>query len=214
MDGMDWWHPRNLDSGGPCRNDGLFQQFCRSGASLCVAPDVLAAVSMLRHWDVGQQWSRCPTYETRFYAQYGVGHAWLVDPLALTLEAFSLHQGRWLLIAILKDDDAVSIPIRCHHVFIGGFVGVMIRCYIQPTTTTPDGICNPVHNIFCLASGFGVCTKRKRRGCKPRRASWTCALPPPLQKGDRGGFINSLICSHPPEIPPSPPFAKGGAILR
>jgi len=31
-------------------------------------------------------------------------------PTALTLEAFSLHQGQWLLIAILKDDDAVSIP--------------------------------------------------------------------------------------------------------
>jgi Uma2 family endonuclease len=43
------------------------------------------------------------------YAQYGVAHAWLVDPLARTLEAFSLHEGRWLLVATLKDDDPVSV---------------------------------------------------------------------------------------------------------
>jgi len=42
------------------------------------------------------------------YARYGVAHAWLVDPLAQTLEAFSLHEGHWLLIATLADDDPVS----------------------------------------------------------------------------------------------------------
>jgi Uma2 family endonuclease len=44
------------------------------------------------------------------YAQYGVAHVWLVDPLARTLEAFELHKGHWLLLATLKDDDAVSLP--------------------------------------------------------------------------------------------------------
>jgi len=44
------------------------------------------------------------------YARYGVGHAWLLDPLAQTLEAFTLHQGQWLLVATLKDDDHVSVP--------------------------------------------------------------------------------------------------------
>jgi Uma2 family endonuclease len=44
------------------------------------------------------------------YARYGVGHVWLVDPVAQTLEAFALHEGRWLWIAALKDDDAVAVP--------------------------------------------------------------------------------------------------------
>ncbi len=44
------------------------------------------------------------------YAHYGVAHVWLVDPLAQTLEAFELQQGRWVLIATLKDDDEVAVP--------------------------------------------------------------------------------------------------------
>lgn len=44
------------------------------------------------------------------YARYGVAHAWLVDPLERTLEAFSLRDGAWMLVAALKDDDAVSVP--------------------------------------------------------------------------------------------------------
>lgn len=44
------------------------------------------------------------------YARYGVAHVWLVDPAARTLEAFALHEGRWLMIAGLKDDDAVAVP--------------------------------------------------------------------------------------------------------
>ena len=43
------------------------------------------------------------------YARYGVAHAWLVDPLAQTLEAYSLTDGKWLLVATLKDDDPVSV---------------------------------------------------------------------------------------------------------
>lgn len=44
-----------------------------------------------------------------FYARYGVAHAWLVDPLARTLEAFALREGAWVLVASLKDDDPVSV---------------------------------------------------------------------------------------------------------
>ncbi|MFZ4701548.1 MAG: Uma2 family endonuclease [Candidatus Methylumidiphilus sp.] len=44
------------------------------------------------------------------YARFGVAHAWLVDPVAQTLEAFSLTDGKWLLVATLKDDDPVSVP--------------------------------------------------------------------------------------------------------
>ena len=44
------------------------------------------------------------------YAQYGVAHVWIVDPAAQTLEAFELHEGRWTLIATLKEDDTVAVP--------------------------------------------------------------------------------------------------------
>ena len=44
------------------------------------------------------------------YAQCGVAHAWLVDPLARTLEAYALREEGWLLLATPKDDDPVSLP--------------------------------------------------------------------------------------------------------
>jgi Uma2 family endonuclease len=44
-----------------------------------------------------------------WYARFGVAHAWLVDPLERTLEAFELREGRWLLSGLLKDDDAVCL---------------------------------------------------------------------------------------------------------
>lgn len=44
------------------------------------------------------------------YARYGVAHTWLVDPHERTLEAFELRDGAWLLLAVLKDEDAVSLP--------------------------------------------------------------------------------------------------------
>ncbi len=44
------------------------------------------------------------------YARWGVAHVWLVDPDLRTLEAYENADGRWVLIATLKDDDAVSLP--------------------------------------------------------------------------------------------------------
>jgi Uma2 family endonuclease len=44
------------------------------------------------------------------YARWGVKHVWLIDPDLRTLEAFENADGRWLLIATLKDDDPVSLP--------------------------------------------------------------------------------------------------------
>ena len=43
------------------------------------------------------------------YAREGVPYLWLIDPMDRTLEAFELHEGQWLLIAAVQDDEAVSI---------------------------------------------------------------------------------------------------------
>jgi Uma2 family endonuclease len=44
------------------------------------------------------------------YAEYGVAHVWLLDPLARTLEAFALNNGRcWTVIGLFKDQDEVSV---------------------------------------------------------------------------------------------------------
>lgn len=43
------------------------------------------------------------------YARYGVAYLWLVDPLAHTLEAFALREGRWTVIGLFQEQDAVSV---------------------------------------------------------------------------------------------------------
>jgi Uma2 family endonuclease len=44
------------------------------------------------------------------YGAQRVGHLWLIDPLARTLEAFALREGAWVLIAALKTDATVRVP--------------------------------------------------------------------------------------------------------
>ena len=41
------------------------------------------------------------------YARERVAHAWLIDPLAQTLEVFRLESGRWSLLAVHAGDDVV-----------------------------------------------------------------------------------------------------------
>lgn len=43
------------------------------------------------------------------YAHYRVSHAWLLDPLVHTLEAYELHDGAWLLLGTFKDDDSIRV---------------------------------------------------------------------------------------------------------
>ena len=43
------------------------------------------------------------------YAGWPVQHVWLVDPDLRTLEAYENQGGRWILLATLKDDDAVRL---------------------------------------------------------------------------------------------------------
>ena len=46
----------------------------------------------------------------RIYATYGVKHAWLVDPVLRTLEAYELRDGKWLLLDVKKDNDDIALP--------------------------------------------------------------------------------------------------------
>ena len=41
------------------------------------------------------------------YAQFGVPHLWLVDPLEKTLEIFRLDNGNWIVAAVYSEDDKV-----------------------------------------------------------------------------------------------------------
>jgi Uma2 family endonuclease len=42
------------------------------------------------------------------YARDAVGHAWLIDPIARTLEVFGLEGSRWSLLTGYGDDDTVT----------------------------------------------------------------------------------------------------------
>jgi len=50
------------------------------------------------------------TQKLPIYAQFGVQWAWLIDPIARTLEVFGLSEGRWCLEAVHADDACVSAP--------------------------------------------------------------------------------------------------------
>ena len=47
------------------------------------------------------------TKKMRVYAEAGVGHLWIVDPLLRTLEVFRLVDTSWTLVAALADDEKV-----------------------------------------------------------------------------------------------------------
>jgi len=52
------------------------------------------------------------------YAQLGVAHLWLIDPLPQTLEAYQLHDSHWLLIETFAGDQPVSIAPFSEHTFL------------------------------------------------------------------------------------------------
>lgn len=57
------------------------------------------------------------TDKPAIYAEYRVGHYWLVDPDALTLEVFELSGGRWMLHSTFKESDPVAAPPFSAHTF-------------------------------------------------------------------------------------------------
>jgi Uma2 family endonuclease len=44
------------------------------------------------------------------YAEHGVSHRWLIDPAVKPLEAYELNDGKWTLLATLKESDSVRRP--------------------------------------------------------------------------------------------------------
>lgn len=43
------------------------------------------------------------------YAHYGVGHIWLIDPVAMTIDAYRLESGRWVLLASFSEKDKMRV---------------------------------------------------------------------------------------------------------
>jgi Uma2 family endonuclease len=41
------------------------------------------------------------------YAREGTGHAWLIDPIARTVEVLRLEEGRWTILSVHSGDDLV-----------------------------------------------------------------------------------------------------------
>jgi len=41
------------------------------------------------------------------YAHHGVGHIWLIDPVAMTMDAFGLESGKWVLLGSFAENDKV-----------------------------------------------------------------------------------------------------------
>ncbi|MDX2307483.1 MAG: Uma2 family endonuclease [Hyphomicrobium sp.] len=57
------------------------------------------------------------TDKLAIYAEHGVGHVWLVDPIAMTLEVLALTDGKWQIAATFKDADPVTAPPFDAHTF-------------------------------------------------------------------------------------------------
>jgi Uma2 family endonuclease len=56
------------------------------------------------------------------YAREAVRHAWLIDPLARTLEAYRLERGQWLVVGTWRDDARVRAePFEALDLDLAGF---------------------------------------------------------------------------------------------
>jgi Uma2 family endonuclease len=92
-------------------------------------PDALGPEDAPAHHDVAPDWVcevLSPKTERvdrskkmRIYWREGVGHAWLINPLAQMLEVYRLEDGRWILLDTHEGDasvraepfDAIELPL-------------------------------------------------------------------------------------------------------
>jgi len=49
-------------------------------------------------------------YKSDLYATHGVGHYWLLDPVARQLEAYALQSGKWLRLGVFDEHTTIGIP--------------------------------------------------------------------------------------------------------
>jgi Uma2 family endonuclease len=78
-------------------------------------PDALGASDAPSHYDIAPDWvCISPSTEAidrakkmRIFRREGVGHTWLINPLARTLEVYRLETGRWMLLDTYEGDAVV-----------------------------------------------------------------------------------------------------------
>lgn len=80
-------------------------------------PDALGPEDAPAHYDIAPDWV-CEVVspgteridrgkKMRIYRREGVRHAWLINPVAQTLEVYRLDEGRWSLLDTYEGDDVV-----------------------------------------------------------------------------------------------------------
>lgn len=57
------------------------------------------------------------TDKLAIYSAFGVGHCWLIDPIARTLEVLALTGSKWMIAATYKDAEPVAAPPFEAHTF-------------------------------------------------------------------------------------------------
>ena len=81
------------------------------------------------------------------YASFGVQYAWLVHPRRRTLEAFRLHDGRWLTMAVHKDDARARIEpfdaIELDLALLWADAALPTRAGEEPAIYSPSGEVSP-----------------------------------------------------------------------
>lgn len=76
--------------------------------------------------------SRDRVLKRRLYAKAGVGHYWIVDPVARSLEALELKDGKWLESGVYGEEDLARIPpFELVELPVG-------RLFLPKTATAPD----------------------------------------------------------------------------
>jgi Uma2 family endonuclease len=73
------------------------------GAAFTVTPDWICEVISPKS-ETSDRLDKMP-----LYALFGIAHAWLVHPRRRSIEAFRLHEGRWLAIAIHRNHERARI---------------------------------------------------------------------------------------------------------
>jgi hypothetical protein len=81
------------------------------------------------------------------YASFGVQYAWLVHPRRRTLEVFALEDGRWLAIAVHKDDDRARVvpfdAIELDLALLWADAALPTRAGEEPAVYSPSGEVSP-----------------------------------------------------------------------